>query len=260
MSYTRKLKIVCIGLSVILLMVAFLYIVLYYLSTKKGDINEKMDISECDEILQNAGAPSDIVEKMDLAFKQYLGEKMQDKEESFQYYGQEIPFSEEGEGKLYIFTTKPHLDYGRERARIYICFDWDKSGFSFSDDVSFDFELFSGWEISRDTPEFLVDMYNTEDELMMCDRYDLWDLGSNRCKFLGSSMSVGKRSFKGFTSMIVENVTETGEEPATTAISVQFKHNDSAMAKTVLWKDDERMTDGTVCNRSIATKIDESYF
>lgn len=241
MGNTKKRKIFCIGLAAILLMGAFLYILLYYLSTKKGDIKEKMDVAECEGILKNAGTPSDIVEKMDSGFKQYLGEKMQNKKESFQYYGQEVPFTEDGAEKLYIFTTKPQPDYGRERARIYIYFNWDKSDFSFSDDVSFEFELFSGWEMVSDTPEFSVDMFNGEDELMDCGRLDLWGLGSNQCRFWGNSVSVGKRSYKGFTNMYLENVTEAGEEPATTAISVQFEHNGSAMAKTTLWKDDSIM-------------------
>lgn len=245
MSNTRKLKIVCVGLAAVLLMGVFLYTGLYYMSTRKGNIEEKIDVAECDRILEEAGTPSDIVKDMDSGFKQYLGEKMQDKKESFQYYGQKVPFAETGDEKLYLFTTKPQLDYGRERARIYIYLNWQKSSFSFSDDVLFDFELFSGWEISRDTPEFMVDMYNKEGELMECDRYDLWALGSNRCKFRGSSMSVGKRSFKGFTNMTVENVTEIGEEPATTAISVQFKHNDSSMPQIVFWKDDEQIVEGT---------------
>ena len=129
MSNTKKRKIVCLVLTVILMMGLFLYIVLYYLSTKKGDIKEKMDVAECEDILRNAGTPSDIMEKIDPGFKQYLGEKMHNKKESFQYYGQEVPFAEKGEGKLYIFTTKPQPDYGRERARIYIYFNWDKSDF-----------------------------------------------------------------------------------------------------------------------------------
>ena len=54
-------------------------------------------------------------------------------------------------------------------------------------------------------------------------------------------MSVGRRSFKGFTNLVVENIAETGEEePATTALSVQFEHNGSAMARTTLWKKNEQ--------------------
>lgn len=241
MHNTKKRKIVCIGLAAFLLMGAFLYIVLNFLSTKKGDIKEKMDVAECEDILKKSGTPPDIVEKIDLGFKQYLGEKMHNKKESFQYYGQEVPFTEDGVEELYIYTTTPQPDHGRERARIYIYFNWDKSDFSFSDDVSFKFELFPGWEMGGDTPEFWVDMLNGEDELMACDRFDLWDLGSNQCRFLGNSVSVGRRSFKGFTNLIVENIAETGEEePATTALSVQFEHNGSAMARTTLWKKNEQ--------------------
>ena len=113
MHNTKKRKIVCIGLAAFLLMGAFLYIVLNFLSTKKGDIKEKMDVAECEDILKKAGTPPDIVEKIDLGFKQYLGEKMHNKKESFQYYGQEVPFTEDGVEELYIYTTTPQPDHGR---------------------------------------------------------------------------------------------------------------------------------------------------
>lgn len=229
MNHTKTLKIMCACVAAVLLIGG---ISLYYLSTKKGSIETKMDVTECEHILEEAGTPPDILEKIDPGFKQYLGKKMQNKKESFQYYGQEIPFTEDGEGKLDIFTTKPQVDYGRERARIYIYFNWDKSGFFLSDDVSFKFNLFNGWEL-RDTPEFLVDTYNNKGEIMASDRYMLFDLSSNLCEFRGDSMSAGKRSFNGFTNISVEKIAETDA-----AMTVQFTHNGTLMANTVAWKGD----------------------
>lgn len=38
-----------------------------------------MDVTECEHILEEAGTPPDILEKIDPGFKQYLGKKMQKK-------------------------------------------------------------------------------------------------------------------------------------------------------------------------------------